>query len=82
MFNHELNEIQKDLSCCIPSQSTKKNILVAFGVVGAVAAIGITAAAVYNCKQMRAARALKRTGKLLYMLGTTMRNISGMEPLA
>ncbi len=59
--------------------SDKKTVLLALGSVGAVTALGMSAAAVYNSRRMRTARALKRTGKVLYTVGTTMRNISGME---
>lgn len=68
--------------CCMIDSSTKKAIAWTVGMVAGITLLGVAAATVYNCKQMRAARALKRTGKILYMLGTTMRSVSGMEPLA
>ncbi len=54
----------------------KTAMLITLGSVGAVTALGVGAAAVYNSRQMRTARALKRTGKVLYTVGTTMRNLS------
>ena len=77
----DLDTLQRELSCCMTDKSTKTTIFVTLGAVGAVTLIGVAAAMVYNCKQMRAARTLKRTGKVLYMLGTAMRNVSGMEEI-
>ena len=59
----------------------KKTALLALGALGGVTAIGMTAAAVYNSKQMRTARAVKRTGKILYQVGTAMRNVSGVAQM-
>jgi flagellar basal body-associated protein FliL len=73
--------IERELACCMPNKHTKKALCIALGAFGAVALLGITAAMVYNSKQMKAARALKRTGRVLYMLGTAMRSISGIEGL-
>lgn len=60
------------------SDKTKKNVMIALGTVGGIAAIGVTAAAVWNSREMRTARAVKRTGKVLYQVGTAMRNVSGV----
>ncbi len=60
------------------SDKTKKTMLITLGAVGGAAAIGVTAAALWNSKEMRTARAVKRTGKVLYQVGTAMRNVSGM----
>ena len=68
---------QMDLSSMM-SDKTKKTVLIALGAVGGVAAIGVTAAAVWNSREMRTARAVKRTGKVLYQVGTAMRNVSGV----
>ena len=54
-----------------------KAVLITLGAVGSVTALGV-AAAVWNSKQMRTARAVKRTGKILYQVGTAMRNVSGI----
>ena len=56
----------------------KKSILILTGVVGGVAALGGIVAAVLNSKQMRMVRAARRTGKILYKVGTVLQNLSGM----
>ncbi len=43
-----------------------------------LAAIGAAGYAVWNSKQLRAARTLKRTGKVLYQVGTALRSVSGV----
>lgn len=78
MMKQDLEAMQRELSCCM-SSTTKRTVLFAMGAVGAVTLLGVGAAMVYNSKQMKAARALKRTGRILYMLGTAMRSISGIE---
>ena len=57
----------------------KKTVMIALGTLGGMTALGVTAAAVYNSKQMRTARVMKRTGKIMYQVGTAMRNISGVQ---
>ena len=57
----------------------KKTICITAGVVGGVALLGVAAAMIWNCKQLRTARAIKRTGKILYTVGTAMRNMSCMD---
>ncbi len=65
---------------CKPlSKMNAKTVLITLGITGMVIAAGVGAACVYNTKQMRTARALKRTGKILFVLGTAMRNLSGLE---
>lgn len=54
----------------------KKAVLITLGAVGGVTALGMAAAAVWNSKQLRTARAVKRTSKILYQVGTAMRNVS------
>ena len=81
MKNDLFSQSSKNI-CCAIDNNTKKAICLTAGILAGVTLLGVAAATVYNCKQMRAARALKRTGKILYMLGTTMRSVSGMEPLA
>ena len=61
------------------SEKNKKPLLITLGAVGGVAAIGVTAAALWNSKQARTMRAIKRTGRVLYQVGTAMRNVSGVE---
>jgi len=60
------------------SDKTKKTMLITLGAVGSAVAIGVTATALWNSREMRTARAVKRTGKVLYQVGTAMRNVSGM----
>ncbi len=66
--------MMSELSGKMPSKTA---MLITLGSVGAVTALGVGAAAVYNSRQMKTARALKRTGRVLYTVGTTMRDISG-----
>ena len=54
-----------------------KTLAITAGIVGGVTLIGIAAACVYNSRQMKAARAVKRASKVMYHVGTAMRNISG-----
>ncbi len=60
------------------SDQTKKKMAITLGAVGGMTAVGVVAAAVWNSKQMRTGRALKRTGRVLYQVGTAMRNVSGI----
>ena len=60
------------------SDKTKKTMLITLGAVGSAVALGVTATALWNSREMRTARAVKRTGKVLYQVGTAMRNVSGM----
>ena len=78
-MKNDLEAMQQELSYCIKSTSAKKTALITAGALGAITLLGVSAAMVYNSKQMKAARALKRTGKILYMLGTAMRSVSGLE---
>ena len=61
------------------SDKTKKTMLITLGAVGGVTALGVAAVAVWNSRQLRMSRAVKRTGKVLYQVGTAMRNVSGVE---
>ena len=74
-MNRNVNPMQMLSSM---SDQTKKTMLITLGAVGGVTAIGVAAAAVWNSKQMRASRAIKRTGHVLYQVGTAMRNVSGI----
>ena len=60
-------------------QAHKKAIFITLGAVGGVTILGAAAAMVWNCKQLRAARAIKRTSKILYQVGTAMRKVSCMD---
>ncbi len=60
------------------SDKAKKTAMITLGAVGGMAAVGAVTAAVWNSKQMRTSRAIKRTGTMLYHVGTAMRNVSGI----
>ena len=74
-MNTEMNKVTKRW---MQMPKDGKLILIALGAVGGITALGATAAAIYNSRQMRTARALKRTGRVLYQVGTAMRNVSGI----
>ena len=74
-----MNVNMNKMMSAMGSDQTKKTMLITLGAVGGMTAIGVAAAAVWNSKQMRASRAIKRTGKVLYQVGTAMRNVSGMQ---
>ena len=59
----------------------QKALWITLGTVGGFTALGFAAAAIWNCKQLRAARAIKRTSKILYQVGTAMRNVACVEDL-
>lgn len=55
-----------------------KKIWIAAGVVGGCsAAVGVTAA-ILNSKRLKMLRAYRRTGKILYRVGSAMQTISEM----
>lgn len=51
---------------------------VSLGSVLGVAALGVGAVAIWNCKQLRMMRAAKRTGKMLYKMGAVLQSVSGI----
>lgn len=56
-----------------------KNAIIAMASVAlGLAAMGAAGYAVWNSKQLRAARAVKRTGKIMYQIGTALRSVSGV----
>lgn len=55
----------------------KKTIAITAGALGAVMILGGCAVLVYNSKKMKAMRAVKRASRVMYHVGTAMRNISG-----
>ena len=55
-----------------------KALWITTGAVLGLSAIGVGAALVWNSKQMRAARTVTRAEKILYQVGTAMRNVSGI----
>ena len=56
-----------------------KNMMIASaGIVLGLAALGAAGYAVWNSKQLRAARAVKRTGKIMHQVGTAICSVSGV----
>ena len=56
----------------------KKAAAITAGALGGAMAIGAVAAWIYNSRQMKATRAIKRASFILYHVGTAMRNLSGV----
>ena len=79
MMNDVMNDMMGKMH--LDSDKAKKTVLVTLGSAIGVAALGVTAAAVWNSKQMRMSRAVKRTGRVLYQVGTAMRNVSGFSEI-
>ena len=57
----------------------KTGIWILCGVLGGAAAVGGVAVAVWNSKQMRAARAVKHTSRILYAVGSALQSISMLK---
>lgn len=55
-----------------------KALWITTGAVLGLTAIGVGAALVWNSRQVRTARTVKRAEKILYQVGTAMRNVSGI----
>ena len=55
-----------------------KAIWTAVGLASGVAALGVAGVMIWNSKQLRTMRAVKRTGKIMYQVGTALRSISGV----
>ena len=64
--------------CWMKKGMHSKAVWITTGAVLGVAALGIGAVAVWNSKGMRTARTVKRAEKILYQVGTAMRNVSGI----
>lgn len=71
-------EINNMLSHHKPMTPDGKAILITLAAVGSVTVLGVSAAMIWNNKKMRTARTIKRTGRILYQVGTAMRNVSGV----
>ena len=54
----------------------RKTVWILGGTLGGVTAVGLAAVAVWNSKQMRTARVLKRAGKILYKVGSVLQSVS------
>ena len=61
------------------TEQAKKAALITLGAACGVTAVGIATAAIWNSKAMRTNRAIKRTGKVLYRVGSAMCDVSGMS---
>jgi len=59
----------------------QKGLWITLGAIGGVTLLGVAAAMVWNSKQLRAMRAVKRTSKILYQVGTAMRNVAEVSEL-
>ena len=56
-----------------------KNAIIAMASVAlGLATLGAAGYAVWNSKQLRAARAVKRTGKIMHQVGTALCSVSGV----
>ena len=69
-----MNMDQMGMAVC----HNKKAILITVGSALGVTALGLGAVAIWNSRQLRMARAAKRTGKLLYKMGTVLQSVSGV----
>lgn len=58
------------------SCQARRMILISACVLGGVAAASGAGIALWNSKAMKRARCVKRTGQILYRVGTAMRNVS------
>lgn len=56
----------------------KKVMITLVGIASGMAAIGTAGVMVWNSKQLRTMRAVKRTGRILYQVGTALCSISGV----
>lgn len=78
-------KVREDLVSMNTDQNTmmqmmnKKGLWITLGAVGGVTLLGVAAAMVWNSKQLRAMRAVKRTSKILYQVGTAMRNVAELS---
>lgn len=60
----------------------QRAIMIALGGIGGVALLGALAAGVWNSRQMRFARAMKRVDCVLYKLGGVLQSASGKRESA
>jgi hypothetical protein len=58
------------------SKKTVKTMMVVMGSVGGAAAIGVAAVSLWNSRQMRAMRAVKRTNAMINRIGCAMCHFS------
>ncbi len=53
----------------------KPEMWIALGIFGGMAAIGAAMIAIWNSKQLRAARAMKRANKIMHRIGIVLQGI-------
>ena len=61
---------------------SKSKIWIAAGTLGGVTLMGAAALMVWNSKQMRTARMMRRAGKILYKTGSVLQSVSGVSDVA
>ena len=58
---------------------SKSKIWIAAGTLGGVTLMGAAALMVWNSKQMRTARIMRRAGRILYKTGSVLQSVSGIS---
>ena len=80
MEDHKMNRMTGMMNMMgLHSEQAKKAAIVTLGAACGVTAVGIATAAIWNSKAMRTNRAIKRTGKVLYRVGSAMCDMSGVS---
>jgi len=54
----------------------KKSMVITASVIGGLTVLGVAAALICTCKKMKTLNAAKRTSRVMYHVGTAMRNLS------
>ncbi|MBQ8310936.1 MAG: hypothetical protein IJX80_07995 [Clostridia bacterium] len=57
-------------------KNMQKTMMIVLGSVGGAAAIGAAVVSVWNSRQMRAMRAIKRTNAVIHRIGSTLCKLS------
>ena len=58
---------------------SKSKIWIVAGTLGGVTLMGAAAIMVWNSKQMRTARIMRRAGRILYKTGSVLQSVSGIS---
>lgn len=58
------------------NKNTQKTMWIVMGTVGGVMALGATAVGVWNSRQMKTMRVMKKTNALIHRVGTTLCKIA------
>ncbi len=56
----------------------KKTMITLISVAGGMAALAVSGALIWNSRQLKTARAVKRASNILYRVGSAMQDLSGM----